>query len=403
MSDTEQPTVEETKPETIVEDLSNPDVVTKYKAASEIVKLTLAGVVAQAVAGKSVAELCQFGDAVLLQQCGTVYKSKKIDKGIAFPTCVSVNNMICHYSPLPTESIELKAGDWVKVDMGAHIDGFIAVVAHTFIVPQHPNDESCVPEPITGAAANVMLAAHHAVEVCKRLIKPGNRNKDVTSVLERVCESFGVKAMQGTVMHQMKRFVIDGNKTIAQKHDPLNKTAEIEFEQNEVYAIDVCLTTGLDKPVEAETRTTVFKRDVEKNYQLKMKASRNVLSEINKKASTLPFSLNLLSDERQARMGVVECCKHGLLQSYPVLQGREGDFIVHLKGTILLLPSGQTVITGMDLPLELIKSERSLDEETAVVLAQPLPVKKPKKKKKKNKSATTTTTTTMTTDDDDNE
>ena len=123
--------------------------------------------------------------------------------------------------------------------------------------------------------------------------------------------------------------------------------------------------------------------------KLKMKASRNVLSEINKKCSTLPFSINILSDERQGRMGVVECVKHGLLQAYPVLKGRDGDFIVHLKGTILLLPSGQTVITGMDLPLDQIKSDKSVDEDTAAILAEPLPVKKPKKKKKKAKAATT--------------
>ena len=342
---------------------------------------------AQAVAGKSVSELCKFGDAVLLQQCGTVYKSKKIEKGIAFPTCLSVNNVICHFSPLPAESIELKAGDWVKVDMGVHIDGYISVVAHTFIVGEE--GQAALTEPLTGPAADVLMAAHQAVEVCKRLIKPGNKNKQVTAALEKVIDSYGVKAVQGTLMHQMKRFIIDGSKMIAQKHDPLNKTAEAEFEANEVYAIDICFTTGLEKPVEAETRTTVFKRDVEKNYQLKMKASRNVLSEINKKCSTLPFSINILSDERQGRMGVVECVKHGLLQAYPVLKGRDGDFIVHLKGTILLLPSGQTVITGMDLPLDQIKSDKSVDEDTAAILAEPLPVKKPKKKKKKAKAATT--------------
>ena len=55
--------------------------------------------------------------------------------GIAFPCCVSVNNCICHFSPLTSEpDTLLKDGDMVKLDLGAHIDGFIAVVAHTEVV-----------------------------------------------------------------------------------------------------------------------------------------------------------------------------------------------------------------------------------------------------------------------------
>jgi len=36
--------------------------------------------------------------------------------GIAFPTCVSVNNCICHFSPVPSEAdYTLKDEDVVKV------------------------------------------------------------------------------------------------------------------------------------------------------------------------------------------------------------------------------------------------------------------------------------------------
>ena len=56
-------------------------------------------------------------------------------QGIAFPTCLSVNHAICHFSPLVSEADQtLAEGDMVKIDMGAHIDGYIAVVAHTVVV-----------------------------------------------------------------------------------------------------------------------------------------------------------------------------------------------------------------------------------------------------------------------------
>ena len=50
--------------------------------------------------------------------------------------------MVCHYSPYPDESIKLAAGDVVKVDMGCHIDGFIAVAANTVVIPSETEDET---------------------------------------------------------------------------------------------------------------------------------------------------------------------------------------------------------------------------------------------------------------------
>ena len=36
--------------------------------------------------------------------------------GIAFPTCVSLNNCVCHFSPLRSDAaVTLKNGDLVKV------------------------------------------------------------------------------------------------------------------------------------------------------------------------------------------------------------------------------------------------------------------------------------------------
>ena len=41
-----------------------------------------------------------------------------------------------HYSPLVSEdTVEIKEGDIVKIDLGVHVDGYIAVVAHTLARP----------------------------------------------------------------------------------------------------------------------------------------------------------------------------------------------------------------------------------------------------------------------------
>ncbi|KAG7391047.1 putative metalloprotease arx1 [Phytophthora boehmeriae] len=382
VSDVEETTQEEVKE---VEDCSNSDVVTKYRLAAEIAQSALEGVLSQLESGKDVVELCKFADLIVEQRCAAIFKSKKIEKGVAFPTSISTNEIICHYSPLANESMTVKAGDWVKIDLGCHIDGYIAVVAHTAIVPEEGNAANATFPELKGEEADVLKCAHDAVELCARLIKPGNTNLQVTEALTKLEESYGVKSLQGTLMHQLKRFVIDGNKIIAQKIDVENRTPKVTFEPNEVYTIDVCYTTGSDKPVNSERRTTVFKRQVDKQYRLKMKASRYVFKEINNKFPTLPFTIRSFEDESQARMGVVECVKHDLLQAYPILEGRAGDKVAHFKVTVLLLPSGTTKITGLTFPEDRVHSEKTVDEETAKILASSL-----KKKNKKKKKKTTT-------------
>ena len=119
-------------------DLTSPEVVTKYKSAAEIVNKALQLVVAACKPGTKIVDLCEKGDSFIREQTGNMYKNvkKKIERGVAFPTCVSVNNTVCHFSPLASDESVLQEGDVVKIDMGSHIDGFIAVVAHTHVIQE---------------------------------------------------------------------------------------------------------------------------------------------------------------------------------------------------------------------------------------------------------------------------
>lgn len=270
------------------------------------------------------------------------------------------------------------------------MDGFIAVAAHTMAVPAAAAAEAAeateVPEgpEVTGKAADVIAAAHAAAEIASRLIKPGNTNEQVTEAVKAVADAFGVVPVQGVLMHQMKQFVIDGNKVVIQREEPDQKVDDFEFEVNEVYAVDVCFSTGEGKPTDKGTRTTVFKRAAEQKYRLKMKASRFLINEVSKRFPSLPFTLRALGeDERQARMGVVECVNHGLLHPYPVLYEKEGDHIAHFKFTVLLLPSGNLKVTGMDLP-DNVHTDKALPDELRKVLEKSVSGGS-KKKRKKNK------------------
>lgn len=74
--------------------------------------------VALAVDGADIYTVCQTVDAYIETEVNKTFqskKAKKLERGIAFPCCISVNNVMGHYSPLKDESTALKAGDVAKM------------------------------------------------------------------------------------------------------------------------------------------------------------------------------------------------------------------------------------------------------------------------------------------------
>lgn len=364
-------------------DCNDEMVFTKYGVASEIANKTLKGVIMNCKSGMDALKICEFGDKVITLQTDKVYKAKKIKKGIAFPTCVSVNECVCHFSPLQTnESVVLKTGDIVKIDLGVHIDGYIASVAHTMIV--EPEDK------IEGPLADLFTAARYAVEAAHKVIKPGNSNADVTKIFDNICKTFNVNMCEGVLTHQLKRFVIDGNKVIIGKENHEQKVNDVKFEAGEVYAVDICMSTGEGKPRVGESRTTVYKRVVDATYRLKRASSRFVLNEVNKKFPTLPFNVRSLSDATKAKAGVIECVKNDLLQAYDVLYEKDGAHVVHFKFTVLLRNTNTARITGTEAEETLFKGlnltcDKTPDDELRKVLATSTKRKKRRKRGKKKK------------------
>lgn len=361
---------------TIADDL----VVTKYKMAAEIVNKVLKETVTLLVPDASVRDLCIASDKLLAEETAKAFKKdKKVVKGIAFPTCISVNNVICHYSPLNSEpDTILKDGDMVKMDLGAHIDGFIAVVAHTHVV-------GCTKEnPLTGRKADAMMAAYLASEAALRLVKPGNETYEVTETVSKIAEAFNCKPVEGMLSHQLEQNKIDGEKTIIQNPTEAQKKEhdKFEFGLHEVYGVDVLISTGEGQGREKDAKITIYKK-TEETYMLKMKTSREFFSKVSKQFGAMPFNLRNMDDERKARMGVGECVNHRLVEPFQVLYEREGEQVSQFKFTVLLMPNGPQKITGLPFDPELFKSELEIkDQEIQKLLKQSANPKANKKKKK---------------------
>jgi len=115
-----------------------------------------------------------------------------------------------------------------------------------------------------------------------------------------------------------------------------------------------------------------------------MKSSRAFLSEVEKRFTLMPFTLRHFEDEKRARMGVIECAKHDLVEPYPVYHEKDGEFVAEFKFTLLLMPSGQMKITGLPIDLDLYESEYKItDNDIKQLLTSSTQRKKKKNKKKK--------------------
>lgn len=266
----------------------------------------------------------------------------------------------------------------MKVDLGTHINGFIATGATTVICGENPLAK------VEGQKADLIACTNTCFEVAMRLIRPGHKVSEVPPALAKVAAVYGCQLVEGVMTHQMKQFIIDGEKVVLNKPNADQRVEDHEFELNEVYSIDIVVSTGEGKSrVVDEKATTVYKRDVAIDYQLKSKAARSVFTEIQRRFPTTPFCIRSLSGKAgEIRLGLTECLSHGLLTPYPVLHEKRDALVAQIKSTVLLMPNGTDRIIKSLLPE--VSSDKSVqDEDIRALLATSISSKKRRKNKNK--------------------
>jgi len=356
-------------------DCSDATVLQNYIHVGQIVTNVCTELIKQCVQGANVYDLCEYGDTQIVARLGKTHKNQK-EKGVGFPTCISVNHITGHYCPTKREgAYVLEEGDVVKIDIGGHFDGFCVCMAHTVPIGQ-----------VDGRKADVIKAAWDACQATKRLLLPGKENSEVTETFQKVSDDYKVNVVEGVLSHETCQYLIDHENCIISKPTPEHQVENYEFEPNKVMIIDVVMSTGSGKPTERDERTTIYKRVIENNYDLKVKAARALLSTINKDYPCFPFSLRSLGPEalRKALLGVKACQDHDLIQPYPVLMERKGEFVAQFKYTALLLPNGTKYLEPPTMNLELVKSDKEVvNEDVKKLLSIRLKKKRRRRKKKK--------------------
>jgi curved DNA binding protein len=293
-----------------------------YQTSGAIAARVLDTLVEMCKEGVKLIDICKLGDDSIVEEVNKIHK-KIISKGIAFPTCVSVNHVAGQYNnPRPNEVI--KEGDIVKIELGVHINGFPAQICYTIVV-----NENGVK--LDDKKVSVVKAAAEAAREVLKIMIPGKSNMDVLKAMEKAAAKYNCqlpyadKEMHapGIVSYQVSQHVVDG---FNEDYDKFIHTMIInrdcdeydfiqidqEFEENEVYAIDVLMSSGTGKLTELEdTPCTIFKRNQDKKSMLKMKASKNTLNFFGD--SRFPTTTKDL--DYKFKFGLKECVTRGLIES----------------------------------------------------------------------------------------
>ncbi|KAK9416166.1 putative Peptidase M24 domain-containing protein [Seiridium unicorne] len=383
--------------------LNNPDTLTKYKTAGTISEKVLAEVSKLIVPGEKIVTICEKGDKLLEQEVSKVFAKTKF-KGFAHPTTVSPAAFVTPYTPLSSDETEanvtIQAGEPIKIQLGAQVDGFGTIVCGT-VLAQEKGKES---EVVSGREADLILATHYANELLLRLILPPGTlaagtdeekakaakekapsHGKITSLLEKVAKSYECNIVESTTSWLFGRNEIEDKKKIVLSPSEGGKgdgTPEI----GEVWGVEVGVSLGSGKVKKFENRTTLH-RLANENGIAKRPSSKKLLHDVKTKFHKFPFSLRQLESERDAKLGAMECTRNGFLREYEVVGDKENAPVARLLTTVAITKNGITKLGGPPtLDLSKFNSDKKItDEEILKILEQPLARNKGKSKNKKKK------------------
>jgi methionine aminopeptidase len=205
--------------------------------------------------------------------------------------------------------------------------------------------------------------------------------------LEKVVKSYDCNLVEHTTSWQFERNEIEGKKKIILAPGDGTK-GEGTPEVGDVWGVEMGVSLGSGKIKNFENRATLHRRTT-LTYALKRPSSKKILNEVVKKFGVFPFSLRQLEDERDAKVGVVECVRGNVFRQYEVVGDKDGEPVGRLLTTVAITKNGLQKLAAPPAPdLDKIKSDKKItDEEVLKILEQPLAKEQKPKNKKKKKPA----------------
>ena len=285
------------------------EIIEKYRRAGKILSEVRAEAVKKVTEGASLLSAAEFTENLIREKGGQP----------AFPVNISRNDEAAHSTPSFNDTAVF-GKDMVKLDIGVHIDGYIADTAVTVDLSGNPK---------------LVEAAEAALDRALKFIHAGVNTSDIGGVIEDTIGTFGFKPIINLTGHGLAQYIQHAPPSIPNKRMPHG----IVLEEGDIVAIEPFATNGAGKIHDAGD-AEIYHLVAEK--PVRHPSARALLQEIGK-YKTLPFAKRWLGE--RVDFALVQLVRAGVIQPYPILKEIQGGLISQAEHTIMVTKEGCEVIT----------------------------------------------------------
>lgn len=283
-------------------------------------------------AGKIAAEVREWSRGLIVPGALALEVAERIEsrikeKGaeISFPVNISLNDIAAHYTPFAKDSLVFKEEDLVTIDLGTHIDGYIADTAYTI--------------DLSGKNQKLVEASEAALDAAISKAKDGVSISEIGETVENTIRGRGFKPIENLTGHQLMQYDLHGPIPIPSIKVSFDK----ELEEGQVFAIEPFATNGRGRVIEGN-RIEIY--SYLRSVPTRIPEGRKVL-EFAEARQGLPFPERWFSDMNQfkLKMAIKELVQRGALHAYPVLHEAEKGLVSQAEHTLIIEKGGCRVTT----------------------------------------------------------
>lgn len=260
----------------------------------------------------------------VLELCEKIEENiRKLGGDPAFPCNIGIDYVGAHYTSPPKDDSIINYGTLIKIDFGAHINGFIADTAITISL------ESDYEEMIN--------VAEEALEKALEAINIGMKVSEIGGIIEKVINSYGYKPVSNLTGHSISRYMIHSGISIPN----ISGIHPGRIEPWSIYAIEPFVTLS-DAKGEVINGPPGNILHIAKLKGPKDQKIKEYFDEIFRRYKTLPFArrwINIPVDILENFM------KNKIIYEYPVLVEASRKPVAQAEHTILTMDKEVILIT----------------------------------------------------------
>lgn len=275
-------------------------------------------------AGNIAAQVRDYGHRLVKKDALVVEIAEKIDKKIfdlgakpAFPVNISINDMAAHYHPVLNDKLMIKEEDYVKIDVGVHVDGYIGDTASTIRV---------------AGKDDLIKCSEKMLENAIKIIKVGTTIGDIGEVIENTAKEFGFNPIRNLSGHSLGHFDVHAGLTVPN----VKNDSKYQLREDEVIAIEPFCTAG-NGLVKDSGSALIFRWINDRPTRLI--EGRKILEMARDKFERLPFAKRWIQEEfssLKVELALKELTSSNALYGYEPLREVSGKPVAQSEHTLII-------------------------------------------------------------------